>query len=78
MLPFAETILFRHSFSPSGKMPGGGEIHKAQMRFGEAIWWGKSLETNEHVVGTLRGVTTARTIRRLPEGSGRTRTSCWR
>jgi|OM-RGC.v1.011801003 hypothetical protein len=68
MLPLAETVLFRLAASASGKMPGGRKRQKADMRFECGVWWGKSFETNEHVLGTLAGATTARVIRWLPEG----------
>lgn len=63
--PFAETVLWRQSFSKTGRKRGGKKAQKADVRFEFGIWLGKTFDSDEHLIGTKDGVFSARTVRRL-------------
>eukprot|EP00972_Heterocapsa_arctica_P005696 841196-Heterocapsa_arctica.AAC.2 len=66
LVPFGETVLFRHAHSKSGKKPGGERQQKADARFDRGIFLGRSIETDEFIIGTKEyGTLTARTVKRL-------------
>ena len=66
LAPFGETILYRHSFSKSGRKPGNLRQMKADLRFDRGIFLGKTHESDEYIVGTADyGVLFVRAIKRL-------------
>ena len=65
LVPFGETVVFRHPHSKVGRKPGL-RIRKGDLRNELGLFVGKSIDTDESYVMTLEGTVTTRTIRRLP------------
>ena len=65
LVPFGETVVFRHPHSKTGRKPGL-RIRKGDLRNELGLFVGKSIDTDESYVMTLEGTVTTRTIRRLP------------
>ena len=64
LAPFAETVLYRQSFPADRKGQQGSRIYKADPVWHRGIWWGRSEEGDEHVLGTPNGAVLARSVRR--------------
>ena len=62
---FGETVLYRISFPHHRRVRAGERLHKADSAWHKGIWWGKAEDTDEHIVGTPRGVVRCRCVRRL-------------
>jgi len=66
ILKLAEVCLWRKPFPSSRSMRGGKRWQKADSAWKKGLWLGKEYLSDEHIIGTVAGVETTRTIRRLP------------
>ena len=70
LVPYGETILFRHAWSKSGRKKASKKQMKGDARWDFGIFLGKDTESDEWLVGTRDlGVVTARTVRRVADTS---------
>ena len=65
-MPFAETALFRHSFSNHGTGPKGMKFAKTDLRMEKGLFVGRKSDSNEYLFATPKGTFTTRTAKRLP------------
>ena len=70
MLNIAETVLFRFPYPDHRRISGKRTLHKGDSIWERGIWYGRSEDTGEHILLTTEGRVMARTVRRLPAGSG--------
>ena len=70
MLNIAETVLFRLPYPVHWGISGKRTLHKGDSIWDRGIWCGRSEDTGEHILLTTDGRVMARTVRRLPAGSG--------
>ena len=68
MLNIAETVLL--PYPDHRRISGKGTLHKGDSVWERGIWCGRSEDTGEHILLTTDGRVMARTVRRLPAGSG--------
>ena len=66
ILKFAEAALFKHPMSASGHMTGGRRRQKSRTTWEKGVFFGKTYESDEFLMGTSGGVHLVRTVRRLP------------
>ena len=66
----AETVLFRFPYPEHRRTSGKRTLHKGDSVWERGIWCGRSEDTGEHILHTTDGRVLARTVRRLPVGSG--------
>eukprot|EP00435_Cladocopium_sp_Y103_P033607 s961_g8.t1 len=66
ILPFGEVLLFKVPHSATGRK-AGGRILKGDSTWERGIFLGKVNETDEFLVGNIKGVHSVRTVRRLEE-----------
>ncbi|CAK0831086.1 unnamed protein product, partial [Prorocentrum cordatum] len=67
VLKFAETAMFKHPMSSSGRMSGGRRSRKSKSMWEKGIFLGKTYESDEFLMRTSSGVHLVRAVRRLPE-----------
>ena len=67
MAQLAGTILYKEPAIHTGRQTSGRRVNKADRQWHRGTWLGKASISDEHLVGTARGVLTVRTIRRLLE-----------
>ena len=65
LVRFGEVVVYRYPFGLAGD---GHGRHKLDPRWGVGVWLGRTESSNEHVVGTERGVERVRVVRRRPVG----------
>ena len=65
VVPWGEKVLFMEPRPKHRRLKGGRRHQKMDAAMEPGIWLGRSEESDEHLLGTLRGVMRARTIRRL-------------
>ena len=65
LVRFGEVVVYRYPFGLAGD---GHGRHKRDPRWGVGVWLGRTESSNEHVVGTERGVERVRVVRRRPVG----------
>ena len=70
MLNIAETVLFRLPYPDHRRISGKRTLHKGASVWECGIWWCRSEDTGERILLTTEGRVMARTVRRLPAGSG--------
>ena len=70
MLNIAETVLFRLPYPDHRRISGKKTLHKGDSVWERGIWCGRSEDIGEHILLTTDGRVRARTVRRLPAGSG--------
>ena len=70
MMNIAETVLFRFPYPEHRRISGKRTLHKCNSVWERGIWCGRSEDTGEHILLTTDGRVLARTVRRLPVGSG--------
>ena len=70
MLNIVETVLFRFPCPDHRRISGKRTLHKGDSVWERGIWCGRSEDTGEHILLTTEGRVMARTVRRLPAGSG--------
>ena len=70
MLNIAETVLFRLPYPDHRRISGKRTLHKGDSVWERGIWCGRSEDIGEHILLTTDGRDMARTVRRLPAGSG--------
>ena len=67
IVPFGEVVLFKMPASASGRKTQGGRQLKGDFSWEKGVFLGKTNESDEFLLGTRRGVHTARTVKRLRE-----------
>ena len=65
VVPWGEKVLFLEPRPKHRRLKGGRRAQKMDSAMEPGIWLGRSEESDEHLVGTPRGVLRARTIRRM-------------
>ena len=70
MLNIAETELFRFPYPAHRSISEERTLHKGDSVWERGVWCGRSEDTGEHILLTTDGRVMARTVRRLPAGSG--------
>ena len=65
VVPWGEKVLFMEPRPKHRRLKGGRRHQKMDAAMEPGIWLGRSEESDEHLLGTPRGVMRARTIRRL-------------
>ena len=65
VVPWAEKVLFMEPRPKHRRLKGGRRAQKMGAAMEPGIWLGRTEESDEHLVGTARGVLRARTVRRM-------------
>eukprot|EP00435_Cladocopium_sp_Y103_P019977 s1163_g4.t2 len=65
VVPWAEKVLFMERRPKHRRLKGGRRAQKMDAAMEPGIWLGRTEESDEHLVGTARGVLRARTVRRM-------------
>ena len=73
IVPFGEMVLFKMPSSHSGRRTQGQRQLKGDFSWEKAVFLGKTLESDEFLVGTSQGIHTARTVRRMRDDLRRSR-----
>eukprot|EP00435_Cladocopium_sp_Y103_P027470 s353_g6.t1 len=71
ILPFAETVLFKVPISKARRAHNRAVITKGDTTWRQGIFLGRSVTSNEYLLGTEEGAIPARTLRRLADPSRR-------
>ena len=66
ILPFAETVMFKVPVSKARRTHSRAVVGKGETTWIRGIFLGRSISSNEYLVGTEDGVITGRSLRRLP------------
>eukprot|EP00434_Breviolum_minutum_P036168 symbB.v1.2.032038.t1/scaffold3793.1/size50245/2 len=67
IVPFGDMIMFKMPSSHVGRRTEGQRQLKGDFSWEKAVFLGKTLESDEYLVGTRQGVHTTRTVRRMRE-----------
>ena len=69
VVAFGESVLFMEPYPASRRKKQGKRRQKMDASMEPGIWLGRAEESDEHLVGTSRGVQRCRTVRRREESS---------
>ena len=64
LVQFGECVLFREPASKTGHKAQGKRAKKGDYPWTVGVWLGKTMKSDEHLVGASAGVQTARMVRR--------------
>ena len=71
LLPFGETVLFKIPVSKSRRAHHRNVIPKGDTTWRKGIFVGRSVTSNEYLLGTEEGTISARSVRRFADSSKR-------
>ena len=71
LVPFGETVLFKIPMSKARRSHNRAVVPKGETAWRQGIFLGRSVTSNEYLLGTEDGTVTARSVRRLADSSRR-------
>ena len=69
LIPFAETVLFKTPMSKARRAHGRNVITKGETAWAKGIYLGRSVTSNEYLLGTPDGTVSARSVRRFADSA---------